>query len=55
MSGDGGRGDVLGVSGRPQVAVAVDRGGSGQQSEYLPGDGSLDCGHLYEVVECVST
>jgi hypothetical protein len=54
MSGDGARGDVLGLSGRPQLAVVVDRGGSGQPCGYLPGDGSFDCGHLYEVVERVS-
>ena len=42
MSGDGGQGDVFGLSGRPQVAVVVDRGGPGQQSEYFAGDGSFE-------------
>jgi hypothetical protein len=40
--GDGGQGDVFGLSGGPQVAVVVDRGGSGQQSEDLAGDGSFE-------------
>jgi integrase len=42
MSGDGGQGDVFGLSGRPQVAVVVDRSGSSQQSEHFAGDGSFE-------------
>jgi hypothetical protein len=42
MSRDGGQGDVFSLSGRPKVAVVVDRGGSGQQSEYFTDDGALE-------------
>jgi hypothetical protein len=42
MGGDGGQGEVFGLSGSPQVAVVVDRSGSGQESEYFAGDGPFE-------------
>ena len=42
MVGDGGQGEVSGLPSRPQVAVVVDRGGSGQQSEDFADDGSFE-------------
>lgn len=42
MRGDGGQGDVFGLSSGPQVTVVVDQDGSSQRSKYFAGDGSFE-------------
>jgi Phage integrase family len=42
MGGDGGQGEVFGLPGGPQVAVVVNRAGSGEESENFAGDGAFE-------------